>query len=273
MPQSLSQSLLVAFVALSGASYAQSPIARYAFGPGEQASYKVEYLGLRAGSAQITVGAEMTQYGKSVWPIVTLAKTDSVAAVYPIRDKFVTYWEYGSQKTVGNDLFADENRKRRRQRIKLEHATLKAEVMKQKEGHPEKVSTHDISPNALDIAAAMFALRNKPLLRVGEVHVFPVFTGDRMFDLHATVEAKQQLKTGIGLNDVFKVRVRTEFGGNLESKRDMYLYLTADDRRIPVRVEADFALGKLAAEITDYKQGREIVLRATEDNSAQAGTR
>ena len=49
-----------------------------AFGPGEQTTYKVEYLGMHAGSAQITVGAETFQWGQTVLPIVTLARSEKM---------------------------------------------------------------------------------------------------------------------------------------------------------------------------------------------------
>jgi len=255
-------------VALSSVASAQETMV-YAFGPGEQTTYKVHYLGITAGSAQITVGAEMNQQGKTVWPIVTLAKTDSIAAVYPVKDKFITYWDFQQQVTVGNDLFADENRNRRRQRITLDHATQRAKVIRQKEGSPESSAEHDIEPNALDVAAAMFALRNKDI-KVGGVYKFPVFTGDRMFTLEGTCEGRQPLKTALGVQDVFKLRIRAQFGGKLEAKRDMNLYVTTDPKHLPVRVDADLALGAISAEITDYKPGREIVLRPTKDTSAQA---
>ena len=41
-----------------------------AFGPGEQLTYRVQYLGMHAGTAQVTVGAETFQWGREVLPIV-----------------------------------------------------------------------------------------------------------------------------------------------------------------------------------------------------------
>src|SRR5687767_9431679 len=93
-----------------------------AFAPGEQATYRVQYLGITAGSATITVGSEVKQWGSPVWPIVALAQSDTMLAVYPVKDKFVTYWDAQRQVTLGSDLFADENKKRRRMRIKVDHA-------------------------------------------------------------------------------------------------------------------------------------------------------
>jgi hypothetical protein len=229
-----------------------------AFTPGEQATYKIQYLGITAGTAQITVGSQMRQWGKQVWPIVTLAQTDSMLALYPIKDKFVTYWDSVEARSIGSDLFADENRKRRRQRIKLDHTGKVATVVKQREGEEEVEDSYDIDTGALDIAAATFAIRNKPLA-VGGAFDFPIFTGKKNFTLKATVESREMLLSPTGEKEVFKVRVQTEFVGKFAANRDMFIYLSTDDAHVPVKIEADFAIGSLVAELIDYKKGKAVL--------------
>lgn len=232
-----------------------------AFGPGEQATYRVQYLGLEAGTAQITVGTQTHHLGNQVLPIVTLARSSSALDFYPIRDKFVTYWDPSTDRSLGSDLFAEENRSRRRLRIKLDHQAGKATVTRQKDGGAEKTSTHDVESGSLDIAAATFALRNRELA-VGRTFEIPVFTGTRSFTLRATVEKKEAVATALGQKETFKVRVQTGFGGKLESKRDVLAWFTADDSRVPVKVEAEFLLGTIRAELLDYKSGRRYALGA-----------
>lgn len=243
-----------------------------AFGPGEQSTYKVRYLGLTAGEAEITVGAETTQWGHRVLPIVTTARSKSITDLYPVRDKFVTYWDHGREQSVGSDFYADENKVKRRQRIRFDHSAGRASVMKQKEGGDERMSEFDVEKGAFDIASATFALRNKHL-EVGKVIELPVFTGNRMFMMRATVEGKETLKTAVGTKEVFKVRVQTGFSGKFESKRDLYAYLTADDARIPVRIEAEFVLGTISAELSDYKSGRRYALGPAVSVSEGSGGR
>ncbi len=232
-----------------------------AFGPGEHSKYDVAYLGLHAGSAQITIGSETQQWGKEVWPIVTLAKTESLIALFPMKDKFVTYWDHSIQKSIGSDLFADEGRKKRRQRIQLVPDS-KAVVLVQKEGGSAEEQTHDVDANALDMAAVAFTLRNSDL-QLGREYLLPVFTGVKSFTLQARVEAKQNLKTRLGEREVFKVRIVTDFSGKLASKRDMFAYFTTDPRHLPVRIEAEFLIGTLVAELTEYQQGRDLALKPT----------
>ncbi len=251
--------LAVSVLVGPGAALAEDAAMQSAFGPGEQITYKVAYLGVTAGTAQVTVGAEMKQWGKAVWPIVTVAKTESIAAVYPIKDKFVTYWDPSAQKTIGSDLWADENRRKRRQRIKLS-GDGKAEVIKQRQGEDEVVEHVDVDPNTLDVAAAAMLLRNRPL-DVGQEHHLPVFTGKRQFTLVAKVEARETIATPLGEKSVFKVRALTEFSGKLQQSGDLFVYFTADDARVPVKMEAQFLVGSMTAEAVQYQPGKRYAMK------------
>ncbi|MCY1015249.1 DUF3108 domain-containing protein [Pyxidicoccus sp. MSG2] len=239
----------------SATAMAQDTSANPAFGPGEQSQYRVKYLGVTAGTAQVTVGAPMKQFGEEVWPIIALARSQDVIGVWPIKNKFVSYWQAGGQRVLGSDLHADENGKRRRQRIKMQADGKGALVVKQKEGEQPRESTRELEQGTLDVTGATFALRNREL-EVGRDYSYPVFTGSKTFTMRAKVEAREMMNTELGPREVFKLRVQAEFGGSLTSKRDMFVYLTTDPNHVPVRVEAEFALGTMVAEITDYKPGR-----------------
>jgi hypothetical protein len=227
------------------------------FGPGEQSTYEVSYLGVKAGVAQVTVGGEIQQWGHTVWPIVTVATSDPSMSVYPVRDKFVSYWDPATQQTMGSDLIADENHKRRRQRVVLDHAQGKATVTKQKEGEAVRETEAEVKAGTRDVTAVTFALRREALA-VGNEYHFPIYTGAKSFDLVAKVEATQTLPTRLGSKEVFRIRVKTEFSGKLQSKRDMVAYFTTDSLHVPVRIEADFVLGTLVAELTDFQPGRQL---------------
>ena len=245
---------------LSGAALAQGGTSS-AFGPGEQARYRIQYLGVTAGTAQVTVGAPMKQWGKEVWPIVSLAKSDAIAGVWPVKDKYVSYWDFGAQRVLGSDMHEDQNNKRRRVRVKLGEDGKSAHVVKQKEGEQPREYTHVLAEGTLDVAGATFALRNRAL-EVGQEYAYPVFTGSKSFMMRAKVEARETLDTKLGKQDVYRMRVYTDFSGKLASKRDMVAWFTADARRLPVRIEAELALGSLVAELMEYQQGK-VIAQAT----------
>lgn len=260
--------LVASALTLSVASAEERSDGRYAFGPGEQSTYRVAYLGLTAGTAKVTVGSEMNQWGHAVWPIVADARSHSLGAIYQVSDKFVTYWDHALQRTRGSELFAEENRKRRRQRIRLEGTS--AHVTKQAQGAAEVEERHEIASDASDMAAVVFSLRNRELA-VGRSFDVPIFTGARSFTLQATVERIQRLNTSMGEREVYKIRVKAKLNGKLESRRDMYAYLTTDESHLPVKIEAELLIGSVTAELTEYKAGRSLA-RVEKRPSTEGGS-
>lgn len=223
-----------------------------AFGPGEQVTYRVSWLGIPTGSGQVTVGSELPDR-PGIWPIVTLARSD--LAIYPMRDKIITYWDPATARSQGLDLFADENHKRRRQRIDFHPAAGNATVFRQKEGEPIEQKEIAVPPDATDVASAVFLLRTRRLA-VGDEFTFPIFTGAKVFEGRAVVEERGNLDTPLGPKSVVRVRLRTGFAGKLQAQRDLRMWFTDDPAHVPVRMEADFALGTVVVEWTDYKPGR-----------------
>jgi hypothetical protein len=250
--------LVVLLSAVAFSSVAAAQESNKAFGPGEQSLYRIQYLGVTAGTAQITVGAPMKQWGLQVLPIVSLARSDTALGMWPIKDKFVSYWNSEGQRSLGSDFFVDENNKRRRQRIQMTDSHT-AHVVRQHEGAEPTEATHELPEGAMDLAGATFALRNRGISD-GAEYTYPVFTGNKSFMLRATVDGREKLKTALGEREVFRVKLQTEFSGKLTAKRDIIAYFTTDPSHVPVRIEAELALGSIVAELSEYKQGRLVAM-------------
>lgn len=249
--------LLGAVMALSigspGVSGAESRPAP--FSPGEEMVFEIGALGMTAGKARISVGTTTDREGQATWPIVVQAKTDSIFdAVYSVKDKFVTWWQPETGRVVGADFYADENGKRSRSRSRLDHAIGKAEVKREKSSGERSVHSYDIPPGAYDIAGAVMALRGRAL-KVGDVEEVSVFTGKKVFSLRCRVTGSDRVKTDAGTFDAVATQVELGFDGNFASKRDVRAWFSDDERHVPLRVEADFMLGTVSAELVDYRKG------------------
>jgi Protein of unknown function (DUF3108) len=241
---------LVASVSLASQAQRAS-----AFGPGEQTTYAVSYLGLTAGTATLSVGWDMQQSGSTVWPLICVGETSRWGAVFPVKDKFVSYWDPAAKLPVGADFFVAENKFRQREHFAYDRSVSQAKVTRQRPNEESSERTHDISADTLDLASAGFALRNLDF-KVGEVHEFPIFTGLKTYQLKATVLGQQELETALGTLSVFKVSVNGDFSGSLATKGLMNVYYTADERHLPVRAEAEFVLGTVALDVVKYLPGR-----------------
>ncbi len=224
-----------------------------ALGPGEQITYRVSWLGVPAGSANVTVGAESPDRPGSL-PIVTNGRSDLV--VYPMRNKIVSWWDPASGRSQGLEMYSDENHKRRRLKIDFDRSTGKALVFRQVEGESPRESQIDVPAGALDVASAVFFIRTARLAD-GDTLTMPIFTGAKLFKGLAEVEGRGKVQTPLGERNAIRVRLRTEFSGKLTA-RELRIWFSDDASHVPMRMEADFALGPVVVEWTDYKPGRAL---------------
>ena len=248
-----SQVVLGAFL-LAGPALAADPALVSAFGPGEQSTFAVSYLGVPTGVAVITVGLKMTQYGKEVWPLVATAQTD--LPIYPVRDRFVSYWDFTEGRNVGSDFHADENKKRRREKFRYDREQQKIFATKQAGGKPEVELTYELQPGAVDLAAAAFTVRNRPL-KVGDELALPIFTGLITYQMKARVDGREKRSTPMGEKDCLKVSFTADWAGMLTPKRALTMWFTDDAAHVPVRFEAELMLGSVVAELKTFHPGKD----------------
>lgn len=256
LPVLLLSAALPAFAAPTGEG------AAHPFSPGEELVYAVKALGMTAGKARITVGLEEQRGGVGAWPVVVQARTDALFdSIYSVRDRLVTWWNPTDGRVVGHEFYADEGGRRSRSRTSLDHARGIAEVERQREGSGERSKKqYEIPAGAYDVAGAVFALRRRPLAP-GTVEEVDVFTGKKVFKLRCTVIGVEKLKTGAGSFEAIATRIETDFEGHFASKRDVRAWFSNDERRIPLRFEAEFALGTLVADLLEARRG----IRLTSD--------
>ncbi len=249
----LSQALLGTLL-ISGPIWAAEPTLRSAFGPGEQSSFDVSYLGVPTGVATITVGLKMQYQGKDVWPLVCTAQTD--LDIYPVRDRFVSYWDYAAGQNLGSDFVADENKKRRREKFRYDRAQGKIFATKQAGGKPEAEVTYDAPEGVVDLAAAAFQVRNRPLKMGEEISVL-IFTGVITYTMKARVEAREKLQTPMGEKDCLKVSFTADWSGMLAARRALTMWFTDDAFHVPVRFSAELMLGSVVADLKTFYPGKD----------------
>lgn len=225
-----------------------------AFRPGEELEYEIRALGMKAGRARIQVGTWTERDGVRSWPVIVNARTDALFdSIYSVRDRFITWWDPETGRVLGADFFAEERGKRHRSRSQLDHEAGKAEVFRFKEWNGERSTRkYDIPSGSYDIAGAIFALRQRELTP-GTVEEVDVFTGRKVFRMRCIVEGIETLKTGAGTFRAISARLQTGFDGNFASKRDVRIWFSADERKIPLRMEADLVLGSLVANLASAR--------------------
>jgi hypothetical protein len=223
------------------------------FGPAETLSWEGRYLGVTIGHAEMIVGARTLVEGETVWPILAVVKTDSYFVVWPVKNRFVTWWNPETHLVLGNEYLVDENHKRRRERIRYDRKAKVAVVNRESQENGRTEDRYPIEPDTRDLVAAILHLRERPL-HVGDVEPVPVFTGWRTFVMKAEVVRKEPLEVPAGKFDAVVVQLETHFVGNNAATR-LLLYFSDDERHLPLRLDGDFLFGSFVADLTGFQKG------------------
>lgn len=225
------------------------------FGPGEQSLYEVRFLGVPTGLAQVTVGLRTEQHGRMVLPLVCVGKTTLPTSLFQINDRFVSYYDPEARLPVAVDFFVDEGpRDRRKEKFHFDRDASRIYAHKKRDGQGPYDVDYELTAGVTDLASATFSLRSLPLI-IGQTHALPVFTGAKSYLMHVTVDGKETLSTKLGEVPVYRLTASTDFQGNAKTTGAVKIYVTADEKQLPVRIQADFVVGSAVADIVQYLPG------------------
>lgn len=196
--------------------------------------------------------------------------TGLFGVVYRIRDTMTTHFDVEHGTTLGSEIVENYNDFHNRETITL-HGTTALVHREFKGTVRERQET--IVPGSRDLLAAVFALRDESWKTEGEVHV-PVFSGLKQWELVAQVTGRERVTVEAGTFDAVRLRCHTTFGGKLRTNGDIIMWLSDDERRLPLRVSAPLVLGSIDTELTSFEWTPEKAdARQTQAALGNAGSR
>ena len=102
------------------------------------------------------------------------------------------------------------------------------------------------------IMSAFYYVRTMPLT-VGDTSRFSAVSGKKRYELKVVVHGHETLKTDFGKLQTIKVEPMLDGDGIFNSKGRIFIWFTDDDRRIPVLMECEIALGSIKARLIEQK--------------------
>jgi hypothetical protein len=121
-------------------------------------------------------------------------------------------------------------------------------IEKRKKGKVKSEKAKAVPPGIHDPLSIIYAVRRLPL-EVGETYRLPLLDGGDIETLVVPVKGRMALKG----HQVLEVRPYTVEDGKREENGQWELFLTDDDRRVPVRMKLALSFGKLLLDMTDYR--------------------
>jgi len=113
---------------------------------------------------------------------------------------------------------------------------------------PRKIAS-DLKGDTQDLVSGLYLLRSLPLA-VGKVFEITVSDSGLIYQVPVRVTAREVQKTVIGRVTCFRVEPEV-FGNNrlIEQKGKMIIWITDDDRRIPVRSRINTEIGRVEVKL------------------------
>ena len=214
----------------------------------EAMEFQVSYLGVPMGKVRLFAG----KVDGNIAPIFMQAQTTSIFAVVTLRQQLASFLDVETGLPRSGSLDAVEGSYRHNDTVKYDRATNKATV--REKGKFDNTYVIDVPPDAMDFVALVYRLRSMPLEN-GAKHEFRVLAGRVVNSIVAEVLGREKIETKSGEFQAVKVRVPTGFTGKFSEKNPTFVWFSDDDRRVVVRITADFAIGHATANLASYTPG------------------
>lgn len=98
------------------------------------------------------------------------------------------------------------------------------------------------------IMSAFYLVRTMPLT-VGDTSRFSAVSGKKRYELKVLVHGREKMKTALGSFNTVKVEPVLDGDGIFNSKGRIFIWFTDDDKRIPVLMQCEIALGSIKAKL------------------------
>jgi hypothetical protein len=242
-------------------NHKMDPAASLARNDGERFIYTVKwdppwYLfflpSMEAGELEISMAGISKFNSKAAYKIIIHARSSgtlSKMAGMKVKDEFVYYTDPSTLCTLGASGKIREGKRKRQLSLEYFAEEGKLHFFELDEAvSPPKIKKDvtklDIPPCVQDPISALYSFR-KQSLDIDQEHTFIIGNDDKIKEVRTHVESKALLDTPAGKLQCWKVRANALAGGLFKEGGEFKIWLSADERKVPVQFEAKVSLGRV----------------------------
>jgi len=218
------------------------------FKAGEQLSYKLKYGIFTAAEADLRVeNTDIKFDGKPVFHIIAEGKTAGTFDVfYKTRNRYETYVD---QKTLLPYFYAEnrhESNYKHSDKVTFNRETDKITADK---------GTFPFKGQVFDFLSAYYFARNIDVskMRIGQKFELQYFLEDGINTLGITYVGKEKVSCSLGTFNCLKFSPTIIPGRIFRKDSKLYLWITDDNNRIPVKAQVEVIVGSLTMDLASAK--------------------
>ncbi|MCX5779132.1 MAG: DUF3108 domain-containing protein [Elusimicrobia bacterium] len=217
------------------------------FSPQETLKFNVRWQFITVGSASMEVRGIDAINGRLAYHIYTEAKTAAFFDnFYKVRDTNESWIDIQSLCSLQFASHISEAGHRRDETLIFHHPRQQYSIVESSKSGTTPLWVQDV-------LSALYYIRCQELV-VGKEFSVDAQSGDKAWPLKVKVLKKEKVKVDAGTFDCFVVEPAVREGAGLfQAKGKLWVWLTADDRKLPVLMKSKIAVGSIAAELAEMK--------------------
>jgi hypothetical protein len=226
---------------------------------GEKTVYEITYFGMAAGDFTLDVLPYKEINGRKVYHVKGHAVSSKVFSLfYRLDDMVETFLDFSGLFSHRFHVLLDETKQARDSIELYDHE--KAQTFywnrwdRKQNGFTETKEYAPIPTFGQDSLSALYYMRTQPL-PTGGTFSFPVYSEGKSWEAVITVVRREWLETPLGRVRTVVLKPDTKYQGILQKRGDSFVWLTDDDRRYCVRLEAKVRIGTVVAELKKVEPG------------------
>jgi hypothetical protein len=218
------------------------------FKAGEQLSYKLKYGFFTAAQADLRVEESTRTFeGHPAFHIIADAKTAGTFDVfYKVRNRYETYIDENTLLPY----FYTENRReasyKHTDNVTFNHQDDKITAAK---------GVYPFKGKVFDFLSAYYFSRSIDVskMKIGDKFDLKYFLEDGVHSLGITYAGKEKVKSDLGRFNCLKFNPTIIPGRVFKKNSKLYLWITDDDNRIPVKAHVELIVGSVTMDLTGVK--------------------
>lgn len=218
-----------------------------AFAAGERLTYELAWSRLKAGTAVMAVEAAEPQNGHAQMKLSTVAQSSSlISKFYPIDNRVESWIDAGS--LLPQRMVFNRREGKRRNAFDFTFRQAEGKVTAVKDGQSSEL---EIAPNTHDAISCLYYVRTTLPLIPGTSSILNVHHDKKNYKLEVRVEGFERIEGAWGASEAVRVLVIMPFQGIFLNEGNVRVWLSNDERRIPLLMKAKVVVGAVTATLVD----------------------
>lgn len=217
------------------------------FAPGEELRFTVKFGPVRAGEARLSVHGPETVDGQVAYRFRSTAESSRFfSTFFPVKDLVESVWSVDARLPMRFEKHIREGKYSKDAGMRFDHVQSRATYTNGK--------SFPFPEGSQDVLSAFYFVRSQALVP-GMLLIVPNHTDGKNFPLQVKVLRRETVTVPAGRFTCVVVEPLLKSAGLFKQEGNLTIWLTDDDRRMPVLMKSRVAVGSIAAELESFTLG------------------